>query len=290
MRVFKKIYIEITNVCNLSCDFCPKTKRTAAITDKQKFAHILEEVSPYTNHVYLHLLGEPTMHPQLGDYLKMCEEKKLYVNLTTNGTLISKVKEVLLSSPALRQINISLHSFESNNQEVAMHTYINEITSFINEAATKSKVITSLRLWNMDSEELKGSNTLNAAIIKQLEEELGIENSIIEALKEKNGIKLKDRVYLNMAEKFEWPEQNKTKKYDKVFCYGLRDQLGILVDGTVVPCCLDSEGQIALGNIFETPLSEIIASERSKRIYDGFSNRQAVEPLCQTCHYAQRYS
>lgn len=287
-RSFKKVYIEITNVCNLSCDFCPKTTRKAEITTKEKFSHILEQVKPHTKHIYLHLLGEPTMHPELDCYLEMSHEKDLKVNLTTNGTLIPKVQDVLLNAPALRQVNISLHSFESNTSDVDMQTYLKGITTFINEATAKSNVICSLRLWNIDSEVLKGNNALNDPILEILEKELELDFKISEALLVKKGIKLKEQVYLNMAEKFEWPDHTKDMIHEEVFCYGLRDQIGILVDGTVVPCCLDNEGHINLGNIFTQPLSEILASKRSQRIYDGFSQRKAVEHLCKTCHYAQR--
>lgn len=290
MKFFKKVYIEITNVCNLSCDFCPKTKRSPKRNTKDDFLHIINAVKPHTNHVYFHLLGEPTMHPELETYLEICKEHNLKVNLTTNGTLIQQVQSVLLNAPALRQINISLHSFESNDAGVEMESYIKGITDFINQATSQSHVICSLRLWNMDSPSLKGKNTLNETIFSLLEQELGLELTIREALQEKSGVKLKKNVYLNMAEKFEWPEQSGDTINEEVFCYGLRDQIGILVDGTVVPCCLDSEGQIALGNIFKTPFQDIIESERSQRIYDGFSKRRAVEKLCQSCGYAKRYS
>lgn len=288
MRSFKKVYIEITNVCNLSCDFCPKTTRKPEITDGEKFAHILEQVRPHTDYIYLHLLGEPTMHPQLETFLSMSHAHNLQVNLTTNGTLLESVQEVLLNAKALRQVNISLHSFESNETNVEMAAYISSITAFINEATTRSNTIVSLRLWNMDSDALKGNHALNEGIMRQLEEELALDFSIMEALQHKRGIKLKEGVYLNMAEKFEWPDKDKVAVQEEVFCYGLRDQIGILVDGTVVPCCLDNEGHLSLGNIFTTPLKEIIASERSQRIYNGFSNRRATEHLCKTCYYAQR--
>ena len=290
MRFYKKIYIEITNVCNLSCDFCPKTTRTPEITTKEKFLHIIKSIKPYTKHIYLHLLGEPTMHPELKDYLQISEEHGLKVNLTTNGTLIHKVKDVLLNAPALRQVNISLHSFEGNESEMSMEVYLDGIINFINEATSKSKVICSLRLWNMDSNELKGKNKCNQDIMNTLEEKLGIDFNIAEALKERSGIKLRSNVYLNMAQKFEWPDKERVCNEEETFCYGLRDQVGILVDGTVVPCCLDSEGHIALGNIFKESFKDIIASERRQKIYHGFSNRQAVEALCQSCSYAKRYN
>ncbi len=290
MKRFKKVYIEITNICNLSCEFCPKTSRTLKRNTKEDFHHILQAVQPYTDYIYLHLMGEPTTHPLLREYLEMSHEVGLKVNLTTNGTLIHKVQDDLIGAKALRQINISLHSFEVNDPHIKIEEYIRGVTDFVNMATKESQMICSLRLWNMDSETLKAKNSLNAYIIKMLEEQLDLDLDIAEALQFKNGIKLKPNVYLNMAEKFEWPDQEKAVAEKEIFCYGLRDQIGIHVDGTVVPCCLDSEGHIALGNIFETSLEEIINSPRAKRLYDGFSNRRAVEPLCQRCGYAIKYS
>lgn len=290
MKRFKKVYIEITNRCNLSCSFCPKTKRTLKRNSKEDFLHIIEVVKMYTDHVYLHLLGEPTLHPELKTYLAICEEHGLKVNLTTNGTLLSKVKDILIEAPTLRQVNISLHSFEANESFVEMNQYIESVLSFVEEATKKSNIICSLRLWNMDTEHLKAQNDLNTDILSLIEARLGVEFNIEEALAQKDGIKLKKNVYLNKAEKFEWPNQDREIIAEDAFCYGLRDQIGILVDGTVVPCCLDGEGHIALGNIFEMPLEQILESPRSRKLYEGFSNRRAVESLCKRCGYATRYS
>ena len=289
MKRFKKVYIEITNRCNLSCSFCPKTKRALKRNNKEDFLHIIEAIKPYTDYVYLHLLGEPTLHPELKDYLQICKEYGLKVNLTTNGTLLSKVKDILIASPALRQVNISLHSFEANDHSIEMHQYIEDVLSFVEEATKKSNIICSLRLWNMDTVHLKAQNDLNNEILSLIETRLGVAFNVEEALAKKDGIKLKKNVYLNKAEKFEWPDHDRKMITEEVFCYALRDQVGILVDGTVVPCCLDGEGHIALGNIFEMPLDQILESPRSKRLYEGFSNRRAIEELCKRCGYATRY-
>ena len=289
MKRFKKVYIEITNICNLNCNFCPKTKRKLTMMETDAFKHILQAVKPYTDYIYLHLMGEPTLHPRLKEYLDLSHEAGLTVNMTTNGTLLPKVKEILLNAPALRQVNISLHSFEANQNEVELETYVSHITDFVQEATQKTGMICSIRLWNMDTEELKASNTLNSHILDLLEEKLNPEVNIRQLLQHKQGIKLGHHLYLNMAEKFEWPDMDKLDETSKVFCYGLRDQIGIHVDGTVVPCCLDSEGNIPLGNLFEKPLEEIINSERAKALYEGFSNRCAVEELCKRCGYAKRY-
>ncbi|MGL4345129.1 MAG: radical SAM/SPASM domain-containing protein [Cellulosilyticaceae bacterium] len=285
---FKKIYIEVTNICNLSCSFCPKTGRQLQRMNEDQFEQVLKKVKPYTDYIYLHLMGEPCAHPQLEEFLKLAKREGLIVNLTTNGTLLSKVKDVLFASGCIRQMNISLHSFEANTQGISLARYIEEIAVFIQEA-TEHGIICSLRLWNMDSHELRGSNALNGDILGLLQEKLAISEDLGERLMLKPSFKVRDKVYINMAEKFEWPDMGREPITTEAFCYGLRDQMGILVDGTVVPCCLDSEGNIPLGNIFETSLEDILESERAVALFEGFSNRKAVEPLCQRCGYVKRY-
>lgn len=290
MKRFKKVYIEITNICNLDCSFCPKTKRKLESMDEAHFVKILSEIKGYTDYVYFHLMGEPFLNPNLARFLELCHEANLKVNITTNGTLLSQVKSVLLSAPALRQVNISLSSFEANAITKPLETYLTEVTDFVTEAADTSDIICSIRLWNMDSESLKGSNQFNREILQFLETHMNMsENTLLEMLEKKPSAKLRERIYINMAEKFEWPDLEKESMGQAVFCYGLRDQMGILVDGTVVPCCLDSDGNIDLGNIFRTPLETILNSERATALFDGFSRRVAVEPLCQKCGYAKRY-
>ena len=285
MPRFKKVYIEITNICNLSCNFCPKTNRVLRFMDVKDFKHILKNVKPYTEHIYFHLMGEPFLNPNLERFLELSAEEGFKVNITTNATLINKVKDILLNAKSLRQLNISLHSFEANDQGIIFNRYIEDILSFVNEATEKTKIISALRLWNLDTEELKANNDRNVEIFKILEKNFSLNYDLKEKIESDKKAKLKDRVYLNTAEKFQWPDINITPINDIGFCYGLRDQLGILVDGTVVPCCLDSEGNIPLGNVFETPLEKILEGKRAKEIYNGFSRRCVVEELCKRCGY-----
>lgn len=289
MRKFKKVYIEITNVCNLSCNFCPKTKRKYKFMNKEEFTYILEQVKPFTDHIYFHLMGEPLLHENIEYFLKESKEKGLHVNLTTNGTLLNKVGDKIINSNAVRQVNISLHSFEANKKTVELEEYLNNVTDFIIKARENSNIICAIRLWNMDSEDLRGENNLNKEILKIIEENLGLEFSLSEKLQESNKIKLKDKVYLNMAERFQWPDIKIDTLGENVFCHGLRNQIGILADGTVVPCCLDSDGNLELGNVFEKTLEDILNGERATNIYNGFSRRVAVESLCQKCGYATRF-
>lgn len=286
MKKFKKIYIETTNVCNLSCNFCPKTSRKYEFMNEYAFEEIVKKIKDYTKHIYFHLMGEPFLNRNLRKFLEISEQNKLKVNITTNGTLINNVKNILLESKSLRQINISLHSFEANDNKENIDYYIENIISFIKEAAD-TDIIFSLRLWNLDGK-YKASNNMNIDIFKLFEDEFNLSIKLSEVFKEKNSFKLKDRVYISMGEKFKWPSLKGKEISGRAFCYGLRDQIGILVDGTVVPCCLDSEGSIPLGNIFTQDLEDIVNSEKAVSIYNGFSGRKAVEELCKKCGFINR--
>jgi len=253
------------------------------------FQSIIQRLQPYTKHLYFHLLGEPLLHPKLETLLQISEAAGMQVNLTTNGTLIKKREQALIVNNALRQINFSLHSFEANQLNQRITDYLTDIVAFIKMIQSKRLVYCSLRLWNMDRQQLQAKNTLNQQILTFIEQAFQLDFKLKEVLQNKQQIKLKDGIYLHLAEKFQWPALELNIISEQMFCHGLRDHLAIQVDGTVVPCCLDSEGNIPLGNIFENSLNEILNSERAKSIYDGFSKRQAVEALCKRCGYATRF-
>lgn len=292
MKNFKRIYIEITNICNLSCSFCPKTKRKLEFLSVNNFNKILEEIKPYTDYIYFHLMGEPLLNPNLEKFLEIAYEKGFKVNITTNGTLLKKTREILLKSKSLRQINISLHSFEANDNNITFNEYFNEITSFVNEANEKTNIICALRLWNLESYNERVSspeNNLNKSIIDILKEAFNYKEDLKENLDKNKRVKIRKNLYLNGEEKFQWPDINLDIISERGFCHGLRDHIGILVDGTVVPCCLDSEGNIPLGNIYDKTLEEILSSEKAINLYNGFSQRKRIEDLCKKCGYSERF-
>ena len=289
MKTFKKVYIEITNICNLECDFCPKTKRKPKFMSIDMFSNILDQIKPHTDYIYLHLKGEPLLHPELDKLLDISHDKGFFVNITTNGTLISKTANILLSKPALRQINISLHSLDGNKSFEDRKKYIQDILDFTKLAVEKTEMIISLRLWNLNEDASDTKIRKNNAILENIESFFNLSYKIEETSKLARGMKIADRLYINQAEKFKWPDVNENEINKNGFCYGLRTQAAILVDGTVVPCCLDSDGIINLGNIQNNFFSEIIESERANNIVNGFSNKQAIEELCQRCGYIKRF-
>ena len=95
-------------------------------------------------------------------------------------------------------------------------------------------------------------------------------------------------LYLEQAEKFDWPDLD-APEAEVRFCRALRDQAAVLCDGTVIPCCLDHEGDIPLGNLFRQELEEILAGPRARALYDGFSRGKPPEALCRRCGFATRF-
>lgn len=291
MKRYRKAYVEITNICNLHCSFCPKTARPPRFLHPNEFAAIARQIKPLCDTVLLHVMGEPLLHPQLDELLKICEILELRVILTTNGTLLAKAAPLLLACPCLAKVHVSLHSFEANDSPLALEAYVAEACRFARAAAAEGTLCV-LRLWNMDSGELKGENRLNRDIIDLLEQEFSSVFSLRNGLQQgRSGIKLAPRIYLEMAEKFQWPGLTQPAFSGEAFCHGLRDQFAILCDGTVVPCCLDGEGVVALGNVLEpeASLAQILSCGRAERIYRGFTARRAAEELCRRCGYARRF-
>jgi radical SAM protein with 4Fe4S-binding SPASM domain len=238
---------------------------------------LLPKLRPWSDFLYFHLMGEPLCHPHLESFLTSAENHGFKVILTTNGTLLEKQKTLLLSAKALHKVNISLHAFEANDLAIPFETYLQQCFTFA-KAAEGTKLVV-FRLWNHG-----GADQRNMDILASLE------NHFPKPwIQERKGIRIGNRVYLEYGDKFDWPDLNAEDQGDHVFCYGLRDQIGVLCDGTVVPCCLDHDGDLALGNLLEEELDTILESDRARAIYQGFSNRLAAEELCRKCGYARRF-
>ncbi|MEK8132824.1 radical SAM/SPASM domain-containing protein [Paenibacillus filicis] len=290
MKTFKKFYIEITSVCNLACSFCPQTKRQASFIQLDAFTKILDEIRPHTDSIYLHVKGEPLLHPKIDQLLDLSHERGFKVNITSNGTLLHKVKHKLLGKPALRQMNFSLHSFDGHEGSVDKEGYVSMVLSFAKEAVAQSDMLVSFRLWNLTEDNgINQERQRNRDILEMIEKEFELDFKIEEQFKRGSGVKLTKQIYLNQDHEFKWPDLKEDEDEGKGFCHGLRNQAGILVDGTVIPCCLDGEGVINLGNIHDKPFSEIIEGERATKMYDGFSRREVVEELCRKCGYRRRF-
>ncbi len=275
-----KAFFEITNACNLKCSFCHGTKREICYLSAEEFEAGARQLRGFADYLYFHLMGEPLLHPKLGIFFDIAAELGFKVILTTNGTLLDKKKDILLSAKALHKISISLHSYEANDIGISAEEYLDSCFEFCREAADNG-VIAVMRLWNEG-----GADSLNNEILDKMHAYFTDEWKEIYS-----GYKLRDKVFLEWGKKFDWPDVDAEYAGDSHYCYGLRDQIGVLSDGTVVPCCLDAEGAINLGNIFEKPLDEILNSPRAIALKESFEKRKITEELCKRCGYASmRYN
>ena len=282
MPRFKKVYLEITNVCNRACAFCPGTEREPRFLGEADFLCLIGKLRPWTDYLYFHLMGEPLLHPELGRFLALAGELGFRVILTTNGTLLARAEPILLAAPALHKLNLSLHSFEAN-EGGELEDYVNQCAAFAKKAAARG-VLVNLRLWNGDSAARTGWNAENARVLDLLAGTFPRPWT-----PSRTGERLGDRVFLDRAEIFDWPDPAGEESGSRHGCYGLRDQLGVLADGTVVPCCLDRNGGLALGNLLTEELADILETPRARDILAGFRRGEAVEDLCQRCGYAARF-
>lgn len=264
---FKKIYIEITNHCNLSCDFCIKNKRKLKNINIAEFKILLSKLESYTNYLYFHILGEPLIHPNINELINIAS-KKFNINITTNGYFIHKIKD----NPNIRQINISLHSFDPK-YHISLEDYLNNIFDSI-EQLLKNQTYISLRLWVKN----KYSNGIIDFINKYYNTNIN--------LTDKN-FKIKDHLFISSSKTFIWPDLSNNYYNETGTCYALKDHIGILVDGTVVPCCLDTTGTINLGNIYEQELNEILNQTRCNNMIEGFRQKEKREELCKHCSFLE---
>ena len=280
--MYSRVYVEITNTCNMNCSFCHGTKRAPRRLSLGEFARIVGNLRGVTEYLYLHVLGEPLTHPMLPTFIDYATKSGFKVALTTNGTLLDTLGEAIILSKTYK-VNISLHSFEQYGSFEAQKEYISSCIRFADDAS-KRGVLCVLRLWNKVEKENSIEEKLNEYTLSLLHEHFGNEWSF-----GARGARIRDKLHIEFGERFEWPDQSAVDLGERVFCHGLSDHFGILCDGTVIPCCLDADGAIPLGNIFEQDIRKILSSDRASAIKEGFSKKLAVEELCRRCPYARRF-
>lgn len=273
---YSRVYVETTNICNKNCSFCPKTKREARRMNDSEFRIAAKKLRGVTDYIYYHVMGEPLTHPQLCDFIGIANELGFKSAVTTNGSLLSKRGDELISS-GVYKVNISVHSFEDGEKEEYLR-YINDCIDFADKAS-KNGVLTVMRLWNSGHD--GGMNDETLALMKNKLEGEWKEGS--------RGYRIRHKLHLEYGDRFKWPDMAAEDYGEDVFCYGLRDHFGVLCDGTVIPCCLDHEGDIALGNIFREDIEDILNSQRAKNMAEGFNCHRATEELCKKCGYARRF-
>ncbi len=286
---FLRTYIEISNICNLQCSFCPEVEREKKILSPEHFRKILTEVLPYSEQICLHLMGEPLAHPEFKEILSICEELGATIHLTTNGTYLKHFDHNLFyRSKAIRQINFSLHSFKDNYPGQDMRPYLYDILQFSKGALTEApEMYINFRLWNLSS--VTNPNDDNSDILDHVQEFFGVPVTEKIDTRHRRSKNITGRVYFHFDTRFEWPSYGNPLQGDHGFCHALTQQIGIHADGTVVPCCLDKEAGIPLGNVLTDSFANILNEPRLKNMRDGFAKNQLTEDLCKRCTYIKRF-
>lgn len=261
--MLKKVYIEITNSCNLKCDFCIQNNNDTRFIEEENFKLILKKIKGYTNYLYFHILGEPLLHPNIKKYIKLAKENNFMINITTNGYLIKRIKDI----NEIRQLNISLHSYDEK-YGIPLEQYMNDIFDVVDNL---ENTYISYRIWI--------NNKYNEQIINILN------NHYNTNIKEKK--KIKNNIFFSEFHEFIWPDLDNNYYNDKGKCYALKDHIGILSNGNIVPCCLDTKGIIILGNIYNDDLKKILNSTRVNKMINNFKNNKKCEELCKHCNFIQ---
>lgn len=277
-----KAYLEITNICNRHCSFCPGTSRSKQFVPASLIRERLAKLQD-VDELYLHLLGEPLLHPEFAEIAEYCRQRGIPVTLTTNGTLLlEEKKQILLQNPIFRQINFSLQALAPEETDL-----LQNILDFCSTALLKRpELYINLRMWDLKKD--YSMQERNETFLHEIFQSLHLpQPEKLQFHSQWHSLNLTGRLYLHCNSVFEWPV-NAHAEGGKTFCLGLISQFGVLCDGTVVPCCLDSEGLIPLGNIDKTPLSEILNSPKALAIRNGFRKGEAVDPLCKRCTFRKQ--
>jgi len=277
-KLFKKIYVEITNRCNLNCSFCGKNKRNFKDMSVSEFSVVISKIKDYTDYIYLHVKGEPLLHKELDSILSICDDSGIKVNITTNGVFLKEKLNILLNHFCIRQVNVSLHC--EHNKD----SYFNDVFSSCKNLSTKMFI--SYRIWNLDEYKLDKKST---DIVEKIIESYNLSADIVEKLYKDVQVKIDSNTFVNKENLFIWPNVDNGFSCDG-HCYGLSTHIGILSDGTVVPCCLDGNGEISLGNIFVDNLEEIVSSDKYLKLKAGFKNNKSLHNLCKNCNFRNRFN
>lgn len=286
---FHRAYIEITNVCGLACSFCSPKDQPTQTMSLHFFESILLQLQEYTRDIALHVMGDPMVLSNLDDYLNVAHRLGFSVMITTSGFYLDEPRRAMLFHPCIKQVNVSLNSFNKNSVSRSFEAYMENILALCDEKLRQPReFFINLRLWNLD--EACSEEAFNEQLFILLEKHFALEAGFVRSSisGERQSLRVASKILLHFDRYFQWPSLQNEISGDG-YCHGLSKQIAILADGRVVPCCLDSEGVIELGNLHVTNLGKILTSERACAILTGFKDGHAVEELCQKCSYKERF-
>jgi radical SAM protein with 4Fe4S-binding SPASM domain len=286
---FYRIYIELTNVCGLSCSFCPTKELPSKQMNLDFFENTISQISAYTKEVACHVVGDPLTQSNLSEYLDIIHKHGLKAILTTSGYFLKKHSYDTLFHPCVKQINVSLNSFNKNDTSLTFTKYISPILSLCKEKLLREEnLFINLRIWNLDED--MSEREFNQTLFLRLSKAFDVSLNLNEVYSKKpKSIRLANKILVHFDNYFEWPSLS-NENYGNGTCQGLQSHIAILASGKVVPCCLDCDGIIELGDLHEESLKNILSNRRTKNMLNGFKEGKAIEELCQKCSYKDRFN
>ena len=257
--------------------------------DLDFFESTIRQASAYTKEIACHVVGDPLTQSNLGDYLDIIHKYGLKAMLTTSGYFLKKHSYETLFHPCVKQINISLNSFNKNDTSLTFEQYIKPVLDLCRvKLDRQEELFINLRVWNLD--EMMSERDFNETLFSKLSNEFNVTLDLDNIYKEKpKSIRLDSKILVHFDNYFEWPSLN-NKNYGDGTCQGLQSHIAILASGKVVPCCLDCDGIIELGDLHEVSLKKILSNRRTVNMLEGFKEGKAVEELCRKCSYKERFN
>jgi len=313
------IFIEITNYCNMGCSFCPSPilERPRLFMDENLFYKIIDEIKKekITDTVYFHLMGEPLLHPKVFDFMKYTFNNGFKIILVSNiSSIRTRRMEIRSILQYVNYLVISLQSFdeesfkEKKTEKISFEEYIDLIKNVIStkyannfkvrisiQIIENSKVkfknyLRDIRLLSNNSELKQFMDKYFTSFFKTIANKYQLNHKPMEAqkLNYKNfyyqpfdNVSISTRAVTTWANNMN--ESNKIRPAIVGKCDALHKQIGILANGEVVPCCLDYDGNIVLGNCQVDPLTEIMNSGQYQKLKEGFKKGRLYHSYCKKC-------
>jgi sulfatase maturation enzyme AslB (radical SAM superfamily) len=313
-----RLHMELTNACNFSCEFCPDAgmKRERGMMPAYMAKSVLDQVSDFggIRMVLFHVMGEPTLHPDLLEISEYASSKNVPVCVTTNGSLLSRDMVYDLQEAGVKQIIVSLQTPDEQTfsmrgaKGITFNEYADRIT-----AAAKAVI----------DEEMKIEFTLSflSSPLRRLIIPIAKEFSIADTSKKlrhylklwaeriMDGTRIEDRMpnVLKKIRRARCFSQNRIDLTDTLsfqtrivgdwgthfekklvrakfgFCPGLQDNFGILWNGDYVFCCTDHEGKTSTANFKDMQITEYLASNTVQETVKAMQKFRIINDYCQHC-------
>jgi len=317
----RRVHIELTNVCDFNCLFCPKAemKRPYGFMETNLAKRLISEIGEkgIAEKVTFHVMGEPTLHPAFFEILDHACKEGVKVGLTTNGGRLGGETGQRLLDYDLHQIDISLQTPDEKSfvlrkaGALSFERYLKGIFDFFGSYHKgHANTIFKFRFLNTrfpkksmeerigpirvisSTAELRDTFRYWATRIYAMlavdneKKELALQRIDSLVAHKWNVVEVCPNVFFETYVLSDWGHAFGDYAIRDAWggcCFGMRDHFAVLHNGDVILCCVDYDGNTKVGNVSDSSLSEILSSERVGEIVRGFRKMRLVHPYCKKC-------